>query len=290
MNAAIPMIGAGVLAGGALTVLGTRALVDERTPSKIAPVVTGLSIAAGAGAATYLTGGMPRNLLAGAAIGSVLTGAVLAARPQLAWNDRGGALAGVYDPERLIMIEPSVHVEGRVQRVSFPGDGDIHVVIEPDANSRRYVHGTRHPDTIIAEPVPDDQGRLQVPHPGDRIAVDGPLAWDSTHGWSEVHPVRNLTFLEADGPRTPRDAKDLRDVDEAAARAEHHRERQALVGGGIGLVGASLLVGGAFRGARAAGLLGGTIAPGRWPLATVLLAGGGIAAIAGALVGGQGRD
>jgi hypothetical protein len=286
----LTMAGVGIVAGAAVTAVTARALVDERTPSIIAPVISGMTLAASAAGATYLTHGALRHTLAGAAIGSVVTGAALAAHSQPLWNDRNGALAGVYRPERLIMIDPSIHAEGVVKRVSYPGDGDIHVVMKADANSKQYTHGTRHPDSIVAEPVPDDQGRILVPHVGDHIAVDGPLAWDSTHGWSEVHPVRNLTFLQADGPRTPRDPKDLKTVVNAETEAEHKREHEAIAGGGIALGGTLLLLGGAYRGMRASGLIGHTPAPNGWLRASLLLAAGGAVTLAGTLIGGQGKD
>ncbi|MCW2924879.1 MAG: hypothetical protein JWM98_2283 [Thermoleophilia bacterium] len=287
MNAAVPALAIGALAGAATTAVTAKALVDERTPSMIAPVVSGLGIAAATASATYLTHGVARHLLAGAAIGSVLTGAALAAHSQPLWNDQHGALDGVYRPERLVMIDPDVHAEGVVSRVSYPGDGDIHVVMKADANSRKYTHGPRHPDTIVAEPVPDDQGRILVPHVGDHIAVDGPLAWDSTHGWSEVHPVRNLTFLKADGPRVPRDPKELASVVDAASDEEHKREREALIGGGVALVGTSLLVGGAYQGVRA---MGNGPAHSGALRACLLLAAGGAVALTGVFIGGRGSD
>jgi hypothetical protein len=285
-------IGVGAVVGAAGALGTARLLTDEHVPSKISPVYGGLGIASGAAAGTYLTHGMPRDVLAGAAFGAVIGGALGIAIPGLVTNDHHGVLAGAYEPERLILIKPNVHVEGKVSRVSYPGDGDIHINVDVKGTPYdQYAHGSRHPHTVIAEPVPDDQGRIQVPHVGDTIAVDGPLVWDSTHGWAEVHPVKDLTFVHADGPRPPRDAKDRADVAKRFDHGEQQRERRAFIGGGIALAGTALLVSGGYQGAKHVGLVGSAAAKGGgWGGAAMLLAAGGVGILAGAVIGGQNKD
>ena len=285
--------GAAGVAIGAFATWGTgRMMIDERTPSKVAPAVAATRIAAAAGAATWMSRSpATRGLFTGIALASVATGAAMAAFPeQLMWNDRNGALAGVHHPERLIVENPDVHVTGTVNSVSYPGDGDIHIRIKPDAKYRPYVDGPRHAGTLVTEPVPADQSKFLVPHAGDRISVDGPLVWDSTHGWSEVHPVRDLKILTANGPRT---ARDMTGVVREHDALEKQREQHAFIGGGVALAGVGLLTAGAWHATHVEGgaKLAMAAAGSRpWLKSVWLLGLGGVGVLTGALVGGQQRD
>lgn len=290
MNTAAASV-AGIAVGAAATWGASRLMVDEHVPSRIAPVAGSITFAAGAGAATWLAKSSPmRGALTGIAAGSILAGAALVARPELIWNTHGGVMDGVYQPERLIIENEDVHATGQVTHVGFAGDGDIHIELRPDARYASYVRGARPRDTLVLEPVPGDQDHIPVPHVGDRIAVDGPLVWDSTHGHNEVHPVRTLEILQADGPRRPRDLSEVTHEQDAEEEA---RERTAFIGGGVALAGLGLLTAGAWKASHGVAKAGLNMAhagtPG-WTRAICLIGLGGAAVLAGALIGGQNKD
>jgi hypothetical protein len=293
----IVSLGIGVAAGVAATYGTARLLGDEHVPTKAAPAIAGTALATAAGAGAVLarsTGA--RWGLAAAAGASLLTGGALHLRPQLLWNTQGGLLDGAYDPERLPIQNPHVRVTGTVAHVGFPDDGDVHIDVIPDKPYDRYVRPNgrsgRIGKRLVVEPVPKDQGRLPLPHEGDRVAVEGPLVWDATHGWSEIHPAKSIEILEADGPRPPRP----RPAGEPPA-IERERERNRLIGGGLALAGLALVGVGVARGVsyyRAAGTantlgsLAGDTRP--WRQMIYLGAAGSAALLGGTFLAGVERD
>jgi hypothetical protein len=120
--------------------------------------------------------------------------------------------AGVYQPDRLRVLNPCVHAEGIVVDVSAEDDGDHHVWFTPDpgysylTNSQNHFQGR---PAMLAEITPDcranpsdrsaaakcPQSTLPIPKIGDHIAMDGPWVLDTNHGWNEIHPVDSIRIL-----------------------------------------------------------------------------------------------
>jgi hypothetical protein len=124
----------------------------------------------------------------------------------------GAPEAGVYQPDRLRVMEACAHAEGWVLAVVPEPDGDYHVWIQVDSAYLRLLNSEDHfqgRPALLAEITPDCEGQpsdskaaaqcprsmLKIPHPGDHIAINGPWVFDSNHGWNEIHPVDSITVL-----------------------------------------------------------------------------------------------
>jgi hypothetical protein len=120
--------------------------------------------------------------------------------------------AGVYQPDRLKVVDPCRHAAGVVVDVAAEDDGDHHVWFRPDPGYESLMNAENHfqaRPAMLAEITPDCQGnpadgeaaskcprsRLEIPKLGDHIAVDGPWVLDMNHGWNEIHPVDSIAIL-----------------------------------------------------------------------------------------------
>jgi hypothetical protein len=125
--------------------------------------------------------------------------------------------AGVYQPDRLQVLDPCAHVEGIIVSVIPEPDGDYHVWINVDEQYRRLLNTENHfqgRPALLAEITPDcplntnppnassaaqcPKSEIPVPKQSERIAIDGPWVLDTNHGWNEIHPVDTLKVV-ADG-------------------------------------------------------------------------------------------
>jgi Excalibur calcium-binding domain len=104
-------------------------------------------------------------------------------------------LEGVYDPQRLRVIDGCRAVRGRVARVLDEEDGDVHIDLALDRRYRRMLmpanYSERH-GYLVVEFMPRDHGHLPRPSVGDRLALVGAYVDDKDHAWSELHPVWQL--------------------------------------------------------------------------------------------------
>lgn len=122
--------------------------------------------------------------------------------------------AGVYQPDRLEVLEACAHAEGVVVAVIPEPDGDYHVWIDVEPPYRRLLNPENHfqgRPSLLAEITPEcplntnppnagaaarcPVSKLTIPKRGDRIAIDGPWVLDTNHGWNEIHPVDTLRIL-----------------------------------------------------------------------------------------------
>ena len=123
-------------------------------------------------------------------------------------------LAGIYQPDRLQVIDPCRHAVGLVVSVVPEGDGDYHLWIVLDPAYTDLMNAENHfqgKPTMLAEIVPDcgvnaappdsstankcPPTKLTVPTAGRRIAIDGPWVLDTNHGWQEIHPVDTIVIV-----------------------------------------------------------------------------------------------
>jgi hypothetical protein len=126
----------------------------------------------------------------------------------------GPPLAGIYQPDRLQILDPCRHAVGLVVSVVPEDDGDSHVWIVLDPAYSELLNAEDHfqgKPTMLAEIVPDcptnasppdssaadkcPATKLAVPSAGQRVAIDGPWVLDTNHGWREIHPVDTLVIL-----------------------------------------------------------------------------------------------
>lgn len=107
----------------------------------------------------------------------------------------GPALAGVYHPQRLEIVNACAYVTGTIARRRVEADGDVHLYLAPDALFSGTVNGDNPHGDLIVEIIPADQGAVAVPRLGEHVLVIGPYAYDKSHGWLEIHPARYLVRI-----------------------------------------------------------------------------------------------
>lgn len=124
--------------------------------------------------------------------------------------------AGVWQPDRLRVLDPCKRAAGLVVQVIREADGDRHIWFRPDPGYESLLNAENHfqgKPTMLAEITPDcplntnpkDAGTaascppttLDVPGPGDHIDVYGPWVLDLDHGWQEIHPVEAIVISDA---------------------------------------------------------------------------------------------
>ncbi len=136
------------------------------------------------------------------------------ATPASAPCHAGAPEAGVYQPDRLKVLAPCAHAEGKVVAVVPELDGDHHIWIDVDAKYQRLQNAEDHfqgRPALLAEITPDcplatnpanagaaarcPKSEIPLPGLGDRVGIDGPWVFDTNHGWNEIHPVDTLKII-----------------------------------------------------------------------------------------------
>lgn len=124
--------------------------------------------------------------------------------------------AGVWQPDRLKVLNACQHATGVVVQVIKEPDGDHHIWFRADAAFESLLNAENHFEgkpAMLAEITPDcpldtnppnagENARcpattLEVPGPGDRIDIYGPWVTDLDHGWNEIHPVESIVISDA---------------------------------------------------------------------------------------------
>jgi hypothetical protein len=116
-------------------------------------------------------------------------------------------LAGVYHPDRLIVLNPCQRASGLIQDVRDEEDGDLHVLVRLDHPYRRLLNSGNYSQQhgwLVVEFMARDAGHLPEPSTGARITIWGAWVLDTDHGWREIHPVFKLMMggrTYTSGPR-----------------------------------------------------------------------------------------
>jgi hypothetical protein len=98
------------------------------------------------------------------------------------------ALVGVYDPQRLTVLNPCQTVSGTVEQILTNVDGDYHINLKPDPGYETLLSAANQ-GQLVTEIMPRDLGRLPVPKVGDHLTLVGVHVIDQAHGWNEIHPI-----------------------------------------------------------------------------------------------------
>ncbi len=116
----------------------------------------------------------------------------------------------VYNPDRLVVLEPCKTVSGTVMKVIQEQDGDTHVRLNVDPQYSNTInqaningqHGYLVLEIVCAYPVTQTDAidactkytnEIRIPKVGEHIEVTGQFVSDSDHGgWNEIHPVYEL--------------------------------------------------------------------------------------------------
>ena len=128
------------------------------------------------------------------------------------------ALEGVWDPDRLLVLNPCQTITGRVDVSDLPqylsDDGDIHNEFILDPQYRHLLTDQQETyGTLVVELMPRDAGHLPVLPVGPKLTLRGALVYDTGHAWTELHPVYEVCIeggsCYASGPQfggTPRES------------------------------------------------------------------------------------
>lgn len=150
------------------------------------PEALGVALLAAGAAAFGLSGTAP-------APAGATPAAVAAAAPAALCN--GPALAGVYHPQRLEVVQACAYATGVIARRRVEADGDVHLYLAPDPAFAGMVNGDNPHGDLVVEIVPADQGAVAVPRLGEHVLAAGPYVYDKSHGWLEIHPARYVVRI-----------------------------------------------------------------------------------------------
>lgn len=119
-------------------------------------------------------------------------------------------MAHVYNPQRLKIMQPCVHVRGIIEIVRVEPDGDYHILVHinptdptPYGSWINDKNLTLQHGDLVTEPVcvhtvtqadaiaacDKYTNTTKIPKVGDHVRVSGPWVLDSAHGWFEIHPA-----------------------------------------------------------------------------------------------------
>lgn len=120
-------------------------------------------------------------------------------------------LAGVDEPQRLLIYRDCVRASGYVTYTQRFPDGDIHIELLPDPGSKYLLNSgddcfpfgpggscVNNVPELVVEIVPVDYRtcpvcvpNLPVPSVGSHVVMWGPWVLDTVHGWNEIHPLKS---------------------------------------------------------------------------------------------------
>jgi hypothetical protein len=109
---------------------------------------------------------------------------------------RADAMAGVYNPQRLQLLNPCQQASGTVVGTRPEPDGDTNIYLLLDAGQDSLlcrVQLTAPARGLLLEIIPGDANAIPVPAAGEHVTAIGAHVLDTHHDWCELHPVWSLT-------------------------------------------------------------------------------------------------
>ena len=94
----------------------------------------------------------------------------------------------MYEPSRLVVLNPCQSFSGTVDHVTLMSDGDYHVDLIPDPGYESLLNAANQ-GLLVVEIMPRNLGRLVIPSPGEHLQLSGAHVNDTETGWNELHPV-----------------------------------------------------------------------------------------------------
>jgi len=109
----------------------------------------------------------------------------------------------IHNPQRLVMLDSSKTLSGRVIDVEDDLDGDVHIRLKIKDTSllvrNNYVDEEECMVGEIVCAAPSIfpicwlyKNNVTIPEIGDSIEIEGPYVFDKTHSITEIHPIMNL--------------------------------------------------------------------------------------------------
>ncbi len=117
------------------------------------------------------------------------------------------ALSHVYNPGRLVVLDPCKTVSGTIAKIIKEKDGDTHLRLKVDPQYSDTINqanvngqgGNLVVEIVCAfEATQEDaidacggyENKIPVPSEGEHVVITGQFVSDSEHGgWNEIHPV-----------------------------------------------------------------------------------------------------
>jgi hypothetical protein len=135
-----------------------------------------------------------------------------AAQPFIAQGCNQDLWKHVYNPARLVVVEPCISVAGTIHHTKREADGDDHIQLKLDSKYAALLNdknNTVQAASLVIEPIcqwpaiqpdaikpcRDFHSGVDVPQKGKHVTVLGSYVLDSEvdHGWMEIHPVTSIT-------------------------------------------------------------------------------------------------
>jgi hypothetical protein len=109
----------------------------------------------------------------------------------------------VHHPKRLVLLDSSKTLLGKVDKIESDMDGDIHIRLKIGDTSLLVKNNFKDENgCIVGEivcSVPSIfpicwfyKNKITIPKKGDSIEIEGPYVFDKTHNITEIHPIMNL--------------------------------------------------------------------------------------------------
>jgi len=109
----------------------------------------------------------------------------------------------IHHPKRLVILDSSKTLTGKVELVESDLDGDIHIRLRiKETNLLVRNNFVDEEGCIVGEIVCASpsvfpicwfyRNRIDIPKKGDSIEIEGPYVFDKTHSITEIHPIMNL--------------------------------------------------------------------------------------------------
>lgn len=104
----------------------------------------------------------------------------------------------VYGIERFRLIKDSVTLTGKVTKVAYEKDGDLHFNLKVNDSTTvvcECICQQRVPIPKVKKACIGYYKKFKRPRVGSNYRVKGYSVWDKRHHWFELHPVYKITFL-----------------------------------------------------------------------------------------------
>jgi hypothetical protein len=109
----------------------------------------------------------------------------------------------VHHPKRLVVLDSSKTLNGKIEKVESDIDGDIHIRLKIQdtsllvKNNYKNENGCMVGEIVCAVPSVFPicwfyKNKITIPKEGDSVEIEGPYVFDKTHGITEIHPIMDL--------------------------------------------------------------------------------------------------
>jgi len=120
----------------------------------------------------------------------------------------------VYHQTRLHTLQTCITVTGIIDHIKREADGDHHVRVHLDPQYSNLINSANtqlQAGDLVIEPICDHkpiqssaaskscagfQSQLEIPPEKTHVQITGRYVLDTKHGWTEIHPVSDITNLD----------------------------------------------------------------------------------------------